>query len=81
VLLRKAQSVAAEAGVETAPHYHGRGFAAIVTAAWAASIQGSRLLPIYSISWQNPGSLAVARKLGLVACAQTWSVVAATGRR
>ena len=65
---------AAEAGVETAPAYRGRGYAVMAVAAWAASIQQSGLLPIYSTLWENTSSLAVARKLGLVACAQIWSV-------
>jgi hypothetical protein len=67
---------AAEAGVETASAYRGRGFAGRVAAAWATSIRRTGLLPIYSTSWENAASLAVARKLGLVACAQIWSVVA-----
>lgn len=66
---------AAEAGVETVPQYRGRGLAPLVTAAWAASIRRSGLLPIYSTSWENSASLAVARKLGLTACAQIWSIV------
>ena len=71
---------AAEAGVETAPAYRGRGYAATAVAAWAARIQQSGLLPIYSTSWENVSSLAVARKLGLVTCAQIWTVAAAVQR-
>lgn len=67
-------SVAAEAGVETALSYRGRGLAAIVTASWAASVQSSGLIPIYSTSWENSSSLAVARKLDLTPCAQIWTL-------
>ena len=66
--------VAAEAGVETAPDYRGRGFAPRVTAAWALAIQASGRVPLYSTSWSNHASLAVARKLGLVTYASTWSI-------
>lgn len=64
----------AEAGVETAPEYRGRGLAGLATAAWAAAIQASGRTPIYSTSWSNSPSLAVARKLGLVACASYWNL-------
>lgn len=67
-------SVAAEAGVETARPFRGRGLAPQVTAAWASSIQASNRLPLYSTSWSNEPSLAVARKLGLQACASDWSL-------
>lgn len=66
--------VAAEAGVETAVEYRGRGLASRVAAAWALAIRASGRTPLYSSSWTNHASLAVARKLGLVAYASTWSV-------
>jgi RimJ/RimL family protein N-acetyltransferase len=66
--------IAAEAGVETAVGYRGRGFASRVTAAWARLIRHSGRLPLYSTSWSNTASLAVARKLGLSACASDWSL-------
>ncbi len=65
---------AAEAGVETAERFRGRGYAPRVTAAWALAVRASGRLPIYSTSWDNEASLAVARKLGLDACAGNWSV-------
>jgi hypothetical protein len=67
-------AVAAEAGVETAKRFRGRGLAGLVTAAWAQAIHESGRLAIYSTSWSNPPSLAVARKLGLTVCASDWSL-------
>ncbi|MGH7812510.1 MAG: GNAT family N-acetyltransferase [Candidatus Binataceae bacterium] len=66
---------AAEAGVETAPAFRGRGFAMRVTEAWAAAIRASGRIPLYSTSWSNAASRAVARKLGLVQYASNWSLV------
>jgi hypothetical protein len=66
--------VAAEAGVETAVPFRRRGFGARVTAAWALSILASGRLPLYSTSWSNEPSLAVARKLRLEMCANDWSL-------
>ena len=67
--------VAAEAGVETAVGYRGRGLAPRVTAVWALAIRTSDRIPLYSTSWDNQASLAVARKMGLVAYASTWSIL------
>src|SRR4029077_13511331 len=53
-----------EAGLETAPAFRGRGFAPRVTAAWASAIRASGRTPLYSTSWTNDASRAVARKLG-----------------
>ena len=66
---------AVEAGVETAAASRGRGLAARVTAAWACAIRASGRIPLYSTSWSNAASLAVARKLGLVQYASDWSLV------
>lgn len=66
--------VAAEAGVDTAPGYRGRGYAGRVTSAWALAMRASGRIPLYSTSWTNTASLAVACKLGLVAYASTWSI-------
>lgn len=65
--------VAAEAGVETAQPYRGKGYAARVTAAWAITIRNSGKIPLYSTSWTNHSSLAVARKMKLVPYASSWS--------
>ena len=66
---------AVEAGLETAAACRGRGFAPRVTAAWARAIRASGRIPLYSTSWSNAASLAVARKLGLVQYASDWSLV------
>ena len=66
--------VAAEAGVETAAEYRGRGLGSRITAAWARMIRQSGRLPLYSTSWTNASSLALAKRLGLSPCAVNWSV-------
>lgn len=66
--------VAAEAGLETARDFRGRGYGPRVTAAWALAIRASGRIPLYSTSWVNKASLAVARKLGLVAYASDWNL-------
>ena len=67
-------NVAAEAGLETAIGFRGRGLGPRVTAAWALAIRASGRTPLYSTSWSNGASLAVARKLRLVAYASAWSI-------
>ena len=66
--------VAAEAGLETAAPFRGRGFGPRVTRAWALAIRASGRIPLYSTSWTNPASLGVARKLGLMAYASYWGL-------
>ena len=67
-------AVAAEAGIETAVAFRGRGLGPNVAAAWASEIRASGRIPLDSTSWSNDASLAVARKLGLVAYASNWSI-------
>lgn len=54
-----------EAGVETLPDFRGRGYAEVVTAAWARRVRVVGAIPLYSTSWENKASQAVARKLRL----------------
>jgi RimJ/RimL family protein N-acetyltransferase len=55
-----------EAGVETVARYRGRGYAAQVVSAWARAVREAGRSPLYSTSWQNEASRAVAGKLGLI---------------
>jgi predicted GNAT family acetyltransferase len=66
---------AAEAGVATAEAYRGRGYASRVTAAWALAVRKSGRVPLYSTTWSNKASLAVARKLKLSMYANSWALV------
>ena len=54
-----------EAGVETLPDFRGKGYAKDVTAEWARRVRAAGALPLYSTSWENKASQAVARKLRL----------------
>jgi hypothetical protein len=65
---------AAEAGLETAAAYRGRGYGRRVTVAWAHALRASGRAPLYSTSWDNAASLAVARKLRLEIYACDWAV-------
>lgn len=65
---------AAEAGLHPLSESRGRGLAPLVTAGWGLAIRASGRIPLYSTSWVNDASLAVARKLGLIAYALDWSL-------
>ncbi len=57
---------AAEAGVETLEPYRGRGHATAVVAGWSHAVRATGRVALYSTSWDNLASQAVARKLGLI---------------
>lgn len=59
-------SVAHEAGVETAPAHRGCDYGCHAATAWARAVRERDRVPLYSTSWTNAASRAVARKLGLV---------------
>ena len=67
-------SLAAEAGLETAPRFRGRGLGPRVAVAWALAMRASGRTPLYSTSWSNDAARAVARKLGLIPYAATWNL-------
>ena len=55
-----------EAGVETLPDFRGRGYARDVVAGWARAVRSLGAMPLYSTSWENTASQAVATKLRLL---------------
>lgn len=55
-----------EAGVETLPEFRRRGYARDVVAGWALAVRSLGAVALYSTSWENAASQAVARKLCLV---------------
>ena len=59
-------SEAHEAGVETLPDFRGKGYAKDVVAGWARLVQSMGAIPLYSTSWENTASQAVAKKLDLL---------------
>ncbi len=65
---------ATEAGVNTHPDYRGYGYATIAVAKWAIAVYEQGCLPLYSTSWDNLASQAVARKLGMVCYGEDWSL-------
>ena len=56
---------AAEAGVFTIPAFRGQGLAPQAVRGWASAVRSLGLTPLYSTSWGNHASRAVARRLGL----------------
>lgn len=58
-------SVGREVGVDTLPGHRRRGHGARCVAAWALAVREAGGIPLYSTSWDNRASRALARKLGL----------------
>lgn len=67
-------SQAHEAGVETLPDFRGKGYAAEVVAGWASLVKSRSAIPLYSTSWDNIASQAVARKLQLVSYGEDFHI-------
>jgi len=67
-------SEAHEAGVETLPEFRGNGYAEQVVCEWARLVRKTGAIPLYSTSWENHASQAVARKLGLKCYGVNFSV-------
>jgi hypothetical protein len=65
---------ACEAGVDTIEPYRGRGFAPLVASAWRDAVEAEGSEPLYSTSWDNVASRAVAAKLRLIPYAETLSL-------
>jgi GNAT superfamily N-acetyltransferase len=60
-------AAAHEAGVETLPEFRGKGYAKDVVAGWARVVRSVGAKPLYSTSWENTASRALAKGLRLVA--------------
>jgi hypothetical protein len=56
-----------EAGVDTLSRYRQHGYRADVVASWATLVRKQGRNPLYSTSWKNTASIALARKLKLIA--------------
>lgn len=65
---------AAEAGVHTLESHRGRGYAPEMVRGWAAAVRATGRLPLYSTSWSNTASQAVAAKLGAVPYGTTFNM-------
>lgn len=61
----RTSSMAAEASLHTARAFRGRSYGVDAATAWAAEVQRQGLIALYSTSWNNLASQAVARKLNM----------------
>lgn len=64
----------AEAGVYTEANYRGHGYATKVAQGWVAAVHSTGRQPLYSTSWSNHASQAIARKLGAVQYGADYSI-------
>jgi hypothetical protein len=67
-------SEAHEAGVETLPEFRGNGYAKAAVLKWALLMRKAGAIPLYSTSWENRASQAVARKLELKCYGVTFGI-------
>jgi GNAT acetyltransferase-like protein len=71
---RGLSTAAAEAGVETVEHFRGRGLATAAVACWARAVQRRGRFALYSTSWENKASQAVARRLSARLYGEDWQI-------
>lgn len=55
-----------EAGVETVSHYRRHGYGKAVVVDWATKAIEMGCVPLYSTSWDNTASVALAKSIGLI---------------
>ncbi len=67
-------AAATEAGVETVAAWRSQGHATAAVAGWADAVRQTLCLPMYSTSWDNLASQAIARKLKMVLYGEDWSI-------
>lgn len=68
----RSTAAAAEAGVETVESYRGQGLGTVAVARWAAAVQASNRLALYSTTWDNLASQRVAAHLGAREYGEDW---------
>ena len=64
-----------EAGVYTEANSRGHGYATEAVRIWAAAVRAAGRQPLYSTSWDNFASQAIARKLGAVQYGADYSIM------
>jgi hypothetical protein len=65
-------AVAAEAGVETLEPFRRLGLGTAAVACWARAVQRSGRLALYSTSWANQASQAIAHRLSALLYGEDW---------
>ena len=61
-----------EAGIEVVEGYCGAGFAKDCTRAWAREMRKRDLIPLWSTTWENEASQAIAARLGFEMYGTDW---------
>lgn len=67
-------SGACEAGVETAIQYRGLGLGSLAVQSWAAAVQQSGRVALYSTEWENLASQRLAARLGAHQYGENWHI-------